>query len=98
MDVPIALPLLGQLGIPDREHPLRNGWCEDDMDECVSEKRADDFVDVEGESREVEVICERLYSLTEPWYWWDGKWIFHGSGEGMGRRKAKRTGDTICSG
>jgi hypothetical protein len=26
----------------------------------------------------VEVVGERLYGLTEPWPWWDGKWILHG--------------------
>lgn len=37
---------------------------------------------MEGKSREVEVVCERLYGFTEPWQGWEGKWIVHRRGEG----------------
>ena len=78
MDIPIDLPLPGQLGVLVREYAPRYDGAEDEMDEGVPKKRADNFMDMYGKSREVDEICERLYSFTEPWQWWDGKWILHG--------------------
>lgn len=66
MDIPIDLPFLGQLGVLYREDPLRDNGRDNDVNECICEKRAEDFVDVEGKSREMEVVCERLYGFTEP--------------------------------
>ena len=78
MDVPVDLPFLGQLGVPDRKEPFGENGCDDDMDECICEKGADDFVDMEGKSGEVDIVGEGLHGFAEPRRRWDGKWILHG--------------------
>lgn len=86
MDIPINLPLPGQLGVFHRKEPFRDRGREDDIDECICEKGADDFVNMERKCREVEVVRERLYGFTEPFRWWDGEGVLHGRGGGIGKR------------
>jgi len=77
MDVPVDLPFRRELRIFDGEYALRELRRENMVDECVSEERDEHFVHMQRECREVEIVGERLDGFTEPWQWWDRKWVVH---------------------
>jgi hypothetical protein len=85
MDIPVDLSFPAELAVLVRKQALGDNRCNHDVDESVCEKRTEYFMDMKREGSEPEVIGERLYSLTEPWQWWDRERILHdqeGKGEG----------------
>ncbi len=77
MDVPVDLPLFGELVVLDGEEDVGDPWRKENIDKCVAKERSQNFVDMERECREAGPVGERLYCVTEPWDWRDGEWVVH---------------------
>jgi len=77
MDVPVNFLFFGELAILGRKQQVRYPGRKDNIDEGVGQKRSHNFVDMEWQRGEPQVVGERLDCLAKPWYRWDDKRILH---------------------
>lgn len=82
MYIPVDLPRSSELAIMDWEEPTRENGRDYEVDKCVSEERPENFVNVEGQRRQMEVVGEGLGSFLEPDRVGEGEGIDHYSGGG----------------